>query len=167
MKYKKEHKLIIVCIIFVLLVLLVCMCQGIYICCGFRDFDKTTEEWIEQLFYISNVEYEVVEENNELDPREYGGGYRVELKVAKENASDFISKIEENYYIPEDIEYYQNPIVNVYGQELGEGDTFYYSMGAVRRDIKWESMVPKTCSFFIICSKKENGELYVIMEYAE
>ena len=159
-----KYKLIIMCIA---LVTLFSGCKGTFISCGAGEDEKAADEWIEQLFYISNVEYEVVEENNELDPREYGGGYRVELKVAKENASDFISKIEENYYIPEDIENYQNPIVNVYGQKLGEGDTFYYSMGAVRRDIKWESMVPKTCSFFIICSKKENGELYVIMEYAE
>ena len=159
-----KYKLIIMCIA---LVTLFSGCKGTFISCGAGEDEKAADEWIEQLFYIGDVEYEVVNEANGLDPKEYGGSYRVELKVDKDNSLEFIAKIEENYYIPEDIECYRNPIMNVYGQELGEGDTFYYNIGAVRRTIKDADMIPKTCRFYIICSQQENGELYVILEYTE
>ena len=159
-----KYKLMILCFI---VVSLFSGCKGEVIRCGAGEDEKTADEWIEQLFYISNVEYEVVNEANELDSKEYGGGYRVDLKVDKDNALEFRRKIEENYYIPENIEYYRNPIMNVYGQELGEGDTFYYNMGAVRRTIEDVDMIPKTCGFYIVCSQQENGDLYVILNYSE
>ena len=123
----------------------------------------TSEERIEQIFEISGVEYTIVEETNELDEKEYGGYYSVVLKVRQDKASAFIAKVEEHYSIPEETEVYKD-LIN--GKDLGEGDTFYVKFDGPQRRIEGKPS-PKTCYFYIICSKKITGEYEIKMEYLE
>lgn len=152
---------------------IIVICAALIVCCcgcsknGINGVNKvSSEELIEQFFLISEVEYSIIEELYELKDENYGGFYRVVIKVNQENVSDFIEKVEENYHIPEDIEWYSAPIMNVYGKELGEKDVFYTRASGVRRTIEGVS-IPKTCEFYIICSEKTNGDYEVLMDYSE
>lgn len=121
----------------------------------------TTEEMIEKIFGIKEVEYTVVEEKNELENNKYDGSYTVVVKVDAENVSEFISKVEENYYISE---------YGYYGQEAEENEIIYTRHSEVRRTLKGLSVFkskPKTCSLYIICKQQANGDYKVIMEYVE
>lgn len=121
----------------------------------------TTQEMIEKIFDIEGVEYTVVEEINELDDNEYGGGYAVVVKVDAENVSEFISKVEENYYISE---------YGYFGREAEENEIIYTRHSEVRRTLRGLSVFkskPKTCSLYIICKQQANGDYEVIMDYVE
>ena len=154
-----KYKLLVICI-----VMSIC-------CCGCEKESNgnkvNSEELIEQIFDVSGVDYMIIEETNELSDKEYGGSYCVVLKVEKEDVASFITKLEGNYYKPEDVEAYSAPIKNVYGKELGENDTFYTRHSSVRRKLEGVNSMPKTCGFYIICSEKETGDYEIKMEYAE
>ena len=152
-----------------LLVVFMVMLITCYCCCGCSS-DKnimTSEERIEQIFDISGVGYEVVAEENALSEKVYGGSYSVVLKVEKEYASEFIAKLEEGYYIPENVEEYENVIKNIYGKKLGETDMFYIRLAGPQREIEGKKSHPKTCGFYIICSKEITGEYEIKMKYDE
>ena len=165
-----DYKILIICIA------LVACCCG----CGKEPNGKedmtneiesvnkgASEELIEQIFDISDIKYKIIEETNALSNKEYGGSYSVVIKLEKEDVSTFIAKMEENYFIPEDITVYSNPIKNVYGKELDETDIFYTRMCGVRRTLEGVESIPMTCEFFIICSEKTTGEYEVKMVYCE
>lgn len=155
-----NYKIIVICV-----ALIVCCCG-----CSKNDINgvnkASSEELIGQFFDIIDVEYTVIEEVYELSDKDYGGFYRVVIKVEQEDVPDFIEKMEEHYYIPENIKWYSNPIMNVYGKELGEKDIFYTRSSGVRRTIEGVA-IPKTCYFYVICSEKTNGDYEILMDYSE
>ena len=121
----------------------------------------TTEEMIEKIFGIKEVEYTVVEVKNELENNKYDGSYTVVVKVDAENVSEFISKVEENYRISE---------YGYFGREAEENEIIYTRHSEVKRTLKGLSVFkgkPKTCEIYIICKKQANGDYEVIMDYVE
>ena len=121
----------------------------------------TTEEMIEKIFGIKEVEYTVVEVKNELENNKYDGSYTVVVKVDAENVSEFISKVEDNYRISE---------YGYFGREAEENEIIYTRHSEVRRTLRGLSVFkskPKTCSLYIICKQQANGDYEVKMEYVE
>ena len=121
----------------------------------------TTEEMIEKIFGIKEVEYTVVEVKNELENNKYDGSYTVVVKVDAENVSEFISKVEDNYRISE---------YGYFGREAEENEIIYTRHSEVKRTLKGLSVFkgkPKTCEIYIICKKQANGDYEVIMDYVE
>lgn len=125
--------------------------------------ETETNKLIEQIFGVSKSEYEIIQENNGLDSKEYGGSYQVKLSIKKENMKTFIDEIEKEFSIPEDVDYF----VNNKGNYIGENDIFYVRMGSVKRVIEEAEFIPKTCSSYIVFSEAINGFFEVEMEYLE
>ena len=124
-------------------------------------------ELIPQIFDITNTEYEVLEEDYRLSAYEYGGSYKVLLKVDETNIEAFMNELEEKYYAPEDVEGYKNPIMNTFGKELGENDKFYTRVTSVKRVIEGQMSIPKSCGFYIVCSHTDNGAYEIMLDYVE
>ena len=141
---------------FFCIVLIICSCYAGHGCKKKENIKSV--EMIERIFGISEGEYTIIEEDNSLSEKEYGGGYCVKIKVEKEDVSSFIKKVEEKYSVSQN---------GYYGRDLGEGYTVYEWMGSVRRTIDKVDSVPKTCQIWIICCEKSSGEYEVKLEYYE
>ncbi|MBP3339050.1 MAG: hypothetical protein J6L69_06575 [Lachnospiraceae bacterium] len=112
---------------------------------------STDEMLIEQFFDIENKQYEILDVWNNLDEKEYGGSYRVLLRVQEEDIQDFRDEVEEHYFQEKD----------------GKGDPFYTNLSSVKRNIPSAKWIPKTCNFFIYILSNEDGSYNVDMKYTE
>lgn len=138
-----------------------------------KDNDK---KLVKQIFGIDLNDYQVMEINNSLYPNKYDGKYAVKLKVKEEQIDVFISKIKEAgfYQLIKDgseeekeIYYSQEPIVkNLSGKDIEDVNLVFSYMGDVKRHISL-SNPPKTVMGDIVCSKYEDGDYEVNMQYYE
>ena len=155
MKYK---------IIFISVVLLIgCCCFG----CRKEKNNMTSEEMIDQIFDIKDIEYTIVEEHNKLSNEEYSGYYTVVLNMKQENAEAFIASLNEKYGNSHNVEEDRKLMENLYDMKLSEGDIYYSLSVRVKRNIEGAKIIPRTCVIWIVCSQKITGEYEVTMYYGE
>lgn len=127
--------------------------------------DRESMDLIEQIFNICDCNYQIIEENNKLSDKEYGGSYIVTLKVSKNNMTQFRQELEKHYSTPPYLEELNEK--NYYGEELGDNDMFYSTKTSVKRTIEVAEYIPKSCGIYITCTKANNGTYLVEMEYLE
>lgn len=128
---------------------------------------KTDEEMIKQLFDLDVSDYEIIEVNNELRWFDYGGRYKIQMTIEKEQLDDFIASVEEYYWLADDSDGYKTVFRNLTGREWTENDIFYESLSSPKRNLGPFVGKPKTVSRHIIISESDNSDYSVEMYYLE
>ncbi|MCI8373494.1 MAG: hypothetical protein HFI75_14110 [Lachnospiraceae bacterium] len=129
------------------------------------------KELIQQIFGIEKSQYEIVHVENSLDHSNYGGSYRVTLKMSEEQLEEFRKEIEHMFAFAlseEEKAEIRFMIENATGIEPGENDLVYSRMSKVMRTIYGHDIEePKTSMSTVVCLEPVDGISKVVMNYAE
>ena len=129
----------------------------------------TEKGWTKKLFGIDESDYELITRDNQLSRFEYSGEYTMKIIVHKDQMDSFISDIKSvDFYLEEDHNDAITTFVkNTTGVAMDSNCKLYWRMGAVRRNILFESMEPKTVESIVLCSECVDGDYEVYLVYVE